>query len=365
MAFVETIRQLWQRKVLVGLVLVARRSSPRSSPPTASASPAGPAKSARCTVAAASSQILVDSPDSTLVEGARLGHLRSARDAGQNLRPVPEQPRGPREIAKIAGVPAALDRDQPGPSAPPPARPTTQAQSSEDRAGELLQEGAANRLVFTAQEGVPILTVDAQAADRRDRGRAGQRLLRDLEATTSTASRPTARPVSHGVTVRELGAPEGGTLGGSNDMILMVLAFLARLRPRLRRDPRWSRASPSAGARSTRPNTTEQPTSRASADAQCPTRRPAHGHNRDAPRARPRRDAAGQQRHHEPAPSALPPALMEAATGVGPFVGRPATADASGTPAAREPRRTAGRRLAATPPACCPGPSSASWRCSG
>ena len=29
-----------------------------------------------------------------------------------------------------------------------------------------------------------------------------------------------------GVTVRELGAPEGGTLGGSNDKMLMALAFL-------------------------------------------------------------------------------------------------------------------------------------------
>ena len=35
------------------------------------------------------------------------------------------------------------------------------------------------------------------------------------------------KPVSDGVTLRELGTPQGGTLGSSNGMILMALAFLA------------------------------------------------------------------------------------------------------------------------------------------
>ncbi len=45
-------------------------------------------------------------------------------------------------------------------------------------------------------------------------------------STTSHSLEADGKPVRHGVTVRELGAPEGGTLGGSNNLMLMVLAFL-------------------------------------------------------------------------------------------------------------------------------------------
>ena len=50
------------------------------------------------------------------------------------------------------------------------------------------------------------------------------------DETGDTCARFRARAVvwfaSQGVTVRELGAPEGGTLGGTNNMMMMVLAFL-------------------------------------------------------------------------------------------------------------------------------------------
>ena len=37
--------------------------------------------------------------------------------------------------------------------------------------------------------------------------------------------------------MRQLGTPEGGTIGGANDMILMVLAFITVVPARLRGDP--------------------------------------------------------------------------------------------------------------------------------
>jgi hypothetical protein len=221
MALVEVIRQLWHRKLLVALVAalavaVAIFSAYRISP-------AGLEKRA-LTVAAASSQILVDSPDSTLVAGAELGTFEAlstrAKIYGQYLASLSAR----EEIAKRAGVPASSISTS-GPFSSATGQTAYSSQSSGERAGELLQEGATNRLVFTAQEGVPILTVDAQAAT-------SDRAIALASASFETLKQyvhsleADGRPVRQGVTVRELGAPEGGTLGGTNNMMLIVLAFL-------------------------------------------------------------------------------------------------------------------------------------------
>lgn len=221
MAFVETVRQLWQRKLLVALVAViavavAIFSAYRVSP--------GGLEKRALTVAAASSQILVDSPDSTLVAGAELGTFEAlstrAKIYGQYLASLTAR----QEIAKRAGVPARTISTS-GPFSSATGQTAYSSQPAEERAGELLQEGAANRLVFTAQEGVPILTVDAQSADSETAiALAGasfatlKEYVHNLEAD--------GKPVRQGVTVRELGEPEGGTLGGSNNIMMMALAFL-------------------------------------------------------------------------------------------------------------------------------------------
>ncbi len=221
MALVEIVRQLWQRKLLVGLVLLLAVAAAIFS--SYRVSPSGLEKRS-LTVAAASSQILVDSPESTLVAGAELGTFEAlstrAKIYGQYLASLAAR----QEIARRAGVPAGSISTS-GPFSAATGQTAYSSQSSEERAGELLQEGAANRLVFTAQEGVPILTVDAQAAtSERAIDLAGasfatlKQYVHSLEAD--------GKPVSQGVTVRELGAPEGGTLGGSNNMMLMALAFL-------------------------------------------------------------------------------------------------------------------------------------------
>ena len=74
MAFVDTIRQLWQRKLLVSLVLVLAVFAAILTAYRVSVNPFGLHKRS-LQVAAASSQILVDSPDSTLVAGASSGTL--------------------------------------------------------------------------------------------------------------------------------------------------------------------------------------------------------------------------------------------------------------------------------------------------
>lgn len=223
MAVVEIARELWQRKVLVGVVvLVALFAAILSA---YRFSPVPPSLEKRSlSVAAASSQILVDSTDSTLVTGAEAGELDAlatrAKIYGQYLSSLAAR----EEIAKLVGIPPEAISTS-GPFSPATGQQEYAAQPSGERADELLQEGAGNRLVFTAQEGVPILTVSAQAQTT-------ERAVALAAASFTTLKdyvdnlRTSGKPVRQGVTVRQLGAPEGGTLGGSNNLILMVLAFL-------------------------------------------------------------------------------------------------------------------------------------------
>jgi len=223
MALVEIARELWQRKFLVGLVVVLALFAAILS--AYRFSPAPPSFEKRSlTVAAASSQILVDSTDSTLVTGAEAGELDAlatrAKIYGQYLSSLAAR----EEIARRVGVaPETISTS--GPFSPATGQQEYAAQPSGERADELLQEGAGNRLVFTAQEGVPILTVSAQAATTDRAVALAAASFQTLKAYVDKL-RASGKPVRQGVTVRQLGAPEGGTLGGSNNLILMVLAFL-------------------------------------------------------------------------------------------------------------------------------------------
>lgn len=221
MAFLETIRRLWKHKILVFLVfLLAIAAAILSAYQVTS----GGLKSRSLSVSAASSQILVDSVPSALAQGVETSTFEAlatrAKIYGQYLASLSARV----EIAERAGVPVASLSTN-GPFSTATGQVNYSAESSGERATELLQEGAGNRLVFSAQEGVPIITVDAQAGDT------------DTAIALASASYATlhkyikgldieGKPLRHGVTVRELGAPEGGTLGGSNDKMLMALAFL-------------------------------------------------------------------------------------------------------------------------------------------
>jgi hypothetical protein len=224
MAFVDTIRQLWQRKALVALVLALAVLAAILTAYRISVSPFG-LHNRTLQVAAASSQILIDSPNSTLVDGASAETFNAlatrAKIYGQYLSSLEAR----RKIAKLVGVPPETISSA-GPFSPETGRVNYESQPAGERASELLKEGAVYRLVFTAQEGVPILSVSSQAPTT-DRAialaSASFQTLTDYVDNLEAAS----KPVSRGVTVRELGAPQGGTLGDSNGLILMALAFLA------------------------------------------------------------------------------------------------------------------------------------------
>jgi hypothetical protein len=221
---VEAIRQLWSRKLLVGVVLVVATFVAILSAYSLSLGPPG-LRSRALTVGAASSQILIDSPKSALVDGASLGTFEAlstrAKIYGEYLSSLAAR----QEIAKLAGV-SASSISSSGPFSPATGQTNYEAQNSEDRANEILQEGAQSRLVFTGQEGVPILTVDAQASTAAKAVDLANASFQALQHYV-TSLKVDGEDVKRGVIVRELGAPEGGTIGGGNDAILMALAFLA------------------------------------------------------------------------------------------------------------------------------------------
>ena len=224
MAFVDTIRQLWQRKLLVGLVFVLAVFAAILTAYQVSISPPGLHKRT-LQVSVASSQILVDSPKSTLISGGSTDTFDAlatrAKIYGQYLSSLEAR----RQIAKKVGVPPATISTA-GPYSPETGQTVYESQPAGERANELLKEGAVNRLVFTAQEGVPILSVSSQAPTTERAvalANASFQVLTDYVGSLEAED----KPVSDGVILRELGTPQGGTLGSSNGMILMALAFLA------------------------------------------------------------------------------------------------------------------------------------------
>jgi hypothetical protein len=235
MELVSIIRQLWRRKLLVLLVvLVAFCVAIWSTYKVPSMQKRG------LQLGAASSQILVDSPASTLVEGVDANQLTTlstrARVYAQYLASLQARD----AIAKASGIPARAIKTS-GPFSSDIARNNYQNQSSESRANDVLKEGAGYRLIFDAQEGVPIITVSAQAPTAAAAIKLAQasfvavtqyvdKLQREAEAVPEKPLPKGVTPqisTDNGVRVRQLGDPEGGIIGSGNGKILMVFVFLA------------------------------------------------------------------------------------------------------------------------------------------
>jgi hypothetical protein len=224
--FVEAARRLWSRKLAAAIVLVAALLAAMLVSYRVGLAPPE-LRQRSLQIGAASSQILVDTPDSTLVSGAtpeKFDTLAArARVYGEYLSTLQARAR----ISEISGVPAASLTTS-GPFSPESGQVSYQNQTSASRGGEILKEGASNRLVFVAQEGIPIINVDAQAADASTAIRLAHASFITLRQYVRGLQRSAAdgRRDGEGVIVRQLGAPEGGTIGGSNNRILMALAFL-------------------------------------------------------------------------------------------------------------------------------------------
>jgi hypothetical protein len=230
MELVGILRELWQRKVWVavvaGLAVLAAAMTSYKLPSFEKRS---------LQMGAASSQILVDSPKSTLVSGADDGTLTTlsarARIYAQYLSSLEARD----QIAKLSGVPARTISVS-GPFSPDANRTNYEPQGSTQRTDQLIKEDSRNRLVFAAQEGVPIITVNSQAGTSRTAVKLASASFTTLERYVETLDRERGKPLlqengkpfpADGAKVRELGAPEGGTIGGGNNKLVMIFTFLA------------------------------------------------------------------------------------------------------------------------------------------
>lgn len=241
MEIVGFVRALLQRKVVVAVLLTLATLAAFL---TAFKVGPGGVERRSLAVGAATSQILVDSAESTLVEGAGTDQIAAL---GTRAR-VYAQYLSSRDAVNQVAKELHLDPSQitaHGPFSQGTGLQDYQQQAAESRARDLVAEDKEYRLLFEAQEDVPIITVFATGPDTDAAlglAHSSFAVLSDyiveLKKQAERAEKADPQPVQSAVptiplvdniVVRQLGSPEGGLVGGSTDKVLMVLAFLAVL----------------------------------------------------------------------------------------------------------------------------------------
>jgi hypothetical protein len=171
---------------------------------------------------AAQSQILIDSPRSSLVDLTQETPPLATRAAvyTQFMRSNAVK----EAISKSTGIPASLIVAQ-GPY-------TTAGGSqnlprpSEARANEVRGEKDGYRLVFDYQQDLPIVSIYAQAPTAKAAIRLAAGTVAGVRAYISQLEHEQNVPASAQTQIRELGAAEGGTVNAGADPIMAVLAFV-------------------------------------------------------------------------------------------------------------------------------------------
>ncbi len=193
---------------------------------------------------AATSQMLVDSNPSTLVAGAGTDQIAALGSRAQVYAQYLSSRDAVSKISRDTGIPAALITAR-GPFSQGTGIKNYQQQPAESRAKDLVDENKSYRLLYEAQEDVPIITVYATGPSApmalklaQSSFRVLKRYVDDLqrEGDAALAARPKLKATTTAagaddiqVVVRQLGSPEGGTVGGGSSKIIMVLAFIAVL----------------------------------------------------------------------------------------------------------------------------------------
>jgi hypothetical protein len=198
-------------------------------------------------VGAATSQILVDSDPSTLVAGAGTDQIAALGTRARVYAQYLSSRDAVDKISKDTGIDEFLITAR-GPFSQGTGIKNYEQQPAESRAKDLVDEGKKYRLVFEAQEDVPIITVYATGPNAGSAlalakssfdvlKRYADDLTRAAEAAEATKPKPdpdaadglttAANASPTHIVVRQLGAPEGGTVGGKANIMMMVLAFIA------------------------------------------------------------------------------------------------------------------------------------------
>jgi len=135
MEIVGALKEVWNRKGLLAIVAVVAIAAALLS---AYKLPSFEKRSVA--MGAAASQILVDSPASTLVEGAESGALTTLAARAQVYAQYLSSLEARSEIAKVSGIPAAAISTS-GPFSPDTGRVNYEPQPSEVRANDILKRG--------------------------------------------------------------------------------------------------------------------------------------------------------------------------------------------------------------------------------
>jgi hypothetical protein len=198
-------------------------------------------------VGAATGQILVDSNPSTLVAGGGSDTISSLGSRAQVYAQYLSSRDAVAQVAERTGIPARLITAR-GPFSQGTGISNYDQQPAESRAKDLVDEGKKYRLVFEAQEDVPIITVYSTgptAPEALELAQSSFVVLENYVAQLKEKSEAAAKergsqpePGAVGVdalagpddvVVRELGEAEAGTVGGGADKAMMAMAFLAAL----------------------------------------------------------------------------------------------------------------------------------------
>jgi hypothetical protein len=240
MEVVGFVRALLQRKAVLGVLLVlavlaAFLTAFRITP--------GGVERRSVAVGAATGQILVDSAESTLVEGAGSDQIAALGTRARVYAQYLSSRDAVNKIAREVNVDPAFITAA-GPFSEGTGIGDYDQQGAESRARDLVDEGMQYRLVFAAQEDVPIITVYSTGPDTgqalalaKSSFKVLERYIDELKVDAHRAEvvappqvdpqAASSVPLVENIVVRELGAPEGGLVGGKADYVLMILAFLS------------------------------------------------------------------------------------------------------------------------------------------
>jgi hypothetical protein len=174
-------------------------------------------------VGAASTQVLVDAPRSSLANLDEDPAPLSSRALVYAQAMSGLQARS--AIARESGLPERVIVTK-GPFSSDANRSNFQNQPSEPRANAVLTEGDGYRLVFDAQQQLPIISIYAQAPTADGAQRLANGASRAMRRYVTKLDKGQGKPAKP-VVLRDLGPAEGGTVSKGVNLPIVVLAFIA------------------------------------------------------------------------------------------------------------------------------------------
>ena len=225
MDLATALRELWSLKIwVVGIAALALLVSVSTAYRVHFLPPSLEKKSLE--YGAAQTQILIDSPSSTLADLGR--DFAPLAERAQVFSQFMASPPVKDEIAEAVGLPAGAVTAQASVATQNLPRSATEPGQGE-RANELLAEGVGYKLSFEAQESLPIVTVYAQAPEAEQAIKLADGAAVGLRSYLAKVEARQRVPELRQVRIVALGAAKGGVVNsGANRMVAMV-AFLGVL----------------------------------------------------------------------------------------------------------------------------------------